>query len=70
MSHSASLSLHYISHDASAVCADGTPAGYYYAQTSQPEQEQRWIVMLDGGVWCYDSYGVIRICIRPSVLYK
>ena len=38
-----------------AVCNDGTPAGYYWRNSSREEGRNLWIIYLQGGNWCYDE---------------
>jgi hypothetical protein len=38
-----------------AVCNDGTPAVFYYAPSSKPEDHDKWIIFLQGGGSCVDG---------------
>jgi hypothetical protein len=44
-----------------AVCNDGSPAGFYYGPGSGSDDsgfalaENRWLVFLQGGFWCWDE---------------
>ncbi len=39
--------------DSTAVCNDGSPAGYYWRAGAN--NSSAWIVFLEGGAWCYDQ---------------
>lgn len=41
--------------DPTAVCNDGSPAGYYWKKSDDPEGSKRWLVLLSGGAACYDE---------------
>jgi len=36
-----------------AICADGSPAAYYYREGI--EKSRRWLIFLEGGGWCWDE---------------
>lgn len=38
-----------------AVCNDGTPAIFYYGAATRPEDENKWIIFLQGGGSCVDG---------------
>lgn len=41
--------------DPTAVCNDGSVAGYYWKKSDDPEGSKRWLVFLSGGGECYDE---------------
>ena len=38
-----------------AVCNDGSAAGYYWAQATEQAHQGLYLIMLEGGEWCYDE---------------
>jgi len=38
-----------------AVCLDGSPGAYYFRAASTPSDNDKWIIFLPGGGWCYKS---------------
>jgi len=36
-----------------AVCLDGSPAAYYFEPASDPNNDDKWILFIQGGGWCY-----------------
>ena len=37
------------------MCNDGSAAGYYYAPATSGSASNVWLVMLEGGEWCWDA---------------
>ena len=37
------------------MCNDGSAAGYYYAPATSGSESNVWLVMLEGGEWCWDA---------------
>ena len=33
----------------------GSDAGYYYTPAADAAQQHTWLLMLEGGEWCYDA---------------
>eukprot|EP00658_Telonema_sp_P-2_P048181 TRINITY_DN36663_c0_g2_i1.p1 TRINITY_DN36663_c0_g2~~TRINITY_DN36663_c0_g2_i1.p1 ORF type:complete len:391 (+),score=66.92 TRINITY_DN36663_c0_g2_i1:201-1373(+) len=50
--------------DPLAVCNDGSQAGYYYKEGTDP---QLWLVYLAGGDWCYDAESCAARKLLPHV---
>jgi hypothetical protein len=40
---------------AQAVCNDGSSAAYYYAPATSGSASNVWLLMLEGGEWCWDE---------------
>lgn len=38
-----------------AICNDGTPAIFYYAEATRPEDRDKWLIFLQGGGSCVDG---------------
>ena len=62
--------------DKTAVCTDGSAAGYYWkpavathsAVGSRPLSKNVWIVHLEGGGWCYDRASCDARCANEGSL--
>jgi Pectinacetylesterase len=39
-----------------AVCNDGSPSGFYILPATDPAKADLWVVVLEGGQWCYDDF--------------
>ena len=39
--------------DPTAVCNDGSPAGYYYAVAENTTESNLWLVYLEGAMFCW-----------------
>lgn len=50
--------------DPGAVCADGSPAGYYFESSKSSSElgSRLWILYLEGGDWCFDEESCRRRC--------
>lgn len=51
--HPAATFIHYLSKESGASCLDGSPPAYYLRHGSG-SGKNKWIVMFEGGGWCYD----------------
>uniref|UniRef100_A0A7S0B1M2 EF-hand domain-containing protein n=1 Tax=Pyrodinium bahamense TaxID=73915 RepID=A0A7S0B1M2_9DINO len=40
---------------AGAVCLDGSDAGFYFAHAAGSASAGKWIIMLQGGAWCFNA---------------
>jgi len=45
-----------------AVCTDGSRAGYYWKPAASPDASNLWLVYLQGGGWCYDGPSCTARC--------
>jgi hypothetical protein len=59
--------LHDAAAQEGAVCLDGTPGGYYF-RTGKGDDKQKWLVIFQGGGWCYgsDDTGTLESCVGRS----
>ncbi|VDP71169.1 unnamed protein product [Echinostoma caproni] len=44
----------YFLNDSTALCNDGSPAGYYY-RPSKKRDAKNWLIFLEGGWYCFDE---------------
>jgi len=49
-----------------SLCTDGSPASYYWRPALNQASESRWIIMLQGGGWCWDKESCERRCGTPE----
>eukprot|EP01061_Rhynchopus_euleeides_P003296 TRINITY_DN12565_c1_g2_i2.p1 TRINITY_DN12565_c1_g2~~TRINITY_DN12565_c1_g2_i2.p1 ORF type:complete len:374 (+),score=99.21 TRINITY_DN12565_c1_g2_i2:75-1124(+) len=54
---SADMDFHLMSDKVAdgAVCLDGTPAALYFRKATKPENANDWIMMIQGGGWCFNE---------------
>jgi len=38
-----------------AMCLDGSPAAYYFRPATKAENADKWVMMFQGGGWCYNE---------------
>jgi len=50
--------------ESTAVCNDGSSAGFYYKEGSDPKL---WFIYLAGGDWCYDEASCAARALLPAV---
>ena len=57
------LDLHlYSDTNASLLCNDGSPSGYYFRPATpdaDPQSANLWIVQQEGGGWCWDEQSCV-----------
>eukprot|EP00947_MAST-08B_sp_MAST-8B-sp1_P003776 g3776.t1 len=62
---SADLALQSLSAYPTAVCTDGSPAGYYFKPSASGSSDL-WILYHQGGGWCYDEASCATRCGTPA----